>query len=129
MVRQQLVDAQEEVKRLVDANRALLLERTLNNNAANTDSVDANMYEHFLQGKYKRAREQAEVLQVLEEKFRSESESFCLHINGITGNLQTSQEKLRRANLHLQNKYTRQAKIADLMSECNTYGKHKWSQI
>jgi hypothetical protein len=58
-VHQQLDNAQEEVKLLMDANCVLLLERTLNNDATTADSVDANMYatmyEHVLQGKDKRA--------------------------------------------------------------------------
>jgi hypothetical protein len=68
-VRQQLENAQEEVKRLLDDNRVLLLGRTLNNDAVIVNSVDANMYanmyEHVLQGKDKRATEQAEAFQVL----------------------------------------------------------------
>jgi hypothetical protein len=103
-VRQQLANAQEEVTRLLDANRFLL--------PVNSD--DANMYEHVLQVKYKRATEQTEAFQGLEEMFWAERESLCLRINGLTD---------------LQHRYTRQATISDLVSEYNTYGKRKWSQI
>jgi hypothetical protein len=48
-VHQQLVNAQEEVTRLFEANRFLL---TVNSGDAN---MYDNMYEHVLQGKYKRA--------------------------------------------------------------------------
>jgi hypothetical protein len=55
MVHQQLANAQEEVACLLDANHFLL---TVN-------SVYANMYEHVLQGKDKRATDQAEAFQAL----------------------------------------------------------------
>jgi hypothetical protein len=122
-VRQQLVNAQEEVTRLLDATRFFL---TVISGDAN---MYANMYEHVLQGKDKRATEQAEAFQALEETFRAERESFCLHINGLTDNLQICEAKLRRANRHLQHRYTMQATMSDLVSEYNTYGKRKWSQI
>jgi hypothetical protein len=122
-VRQQLANAQEEVKRLLDANRFLL---TVNSGDAN---MYANMYEHVLQGKDKRATEQADAFQALEEMVRAERNSFRLRIDGLTDNLQICEAKLRRANRHLQNRYTRQATMSDLASEYNTYGKRKWSQI
>jgi hypothetical protein len=50
MVRQQLANAQEEVKRHLDANRFLL---TVNSGDA---SMYASMYEHVLQGKEKREK-------------------------------------------------------------------------
>jgi TolA-binding protein len=59
MVRQQFANAHEEVTRLLDANRFLL---TVNSGDAN---MYANMYEHVLQGKYKRATEQVEAFQAL----------------------------------------------------------------
>jgi hypothetical protein len=80
-VRQQLANTQEEVTLLLDANRFFL---TVNSGDAN---MYANMYEHVLQGKEKRATEQAEAFQALEEMFRSECESFHLRINGLTDNL------------------------------------------
>jgi hypothetical protein len=58
-VPQQLAYAQEEVTRLLDANRFLL---TVNSGDAN---MYANMYEHFLQSKEKRATEQADAFQAL----------------------------------------------------------------
>jgi hypothetical protein len=122
-VHQQLDNAQEEVTRLLDANRFLL---TVNSGDAN---MYYNMYEHVLQGKYKRATEQAEAFQALEEMFRAERESFRLRINGLTYNQQICEAKLRRANRHVQHRYTRQATMSDLVSEYNTYGKRKWSQI
>jgi hypothetical protein len=64
-VLQQLANAQEEVIRLLDANRFLL---TVN---SGDDNMYANMYHHVLQGKYKRATEQAETFQALEEMFRA----------------------------------------------------------
>jgi hypothetical protein len=94
-VRQRLANAQEEVTHLLDANRFLL---TVNSGYAN---MYANMYEHVLQGKYKRATEQAEAFQALEEMFREERDSFRLRINGLTDNLQICEAKLRRANRHL----------------------------
>jgi hypothetical protein len=102
-VRQQVANAHEEVIHLLDANRFLL---TVN-------SGDANMYEHVLQGKNKRAKEQAEEFQALEETFWAERESFRLRVNGLTYNLQICEEKLRRYNRHLQHRYTRQATISD----------------
>jgi hypothetical protein len=123
MVRQQLANAQEEVTCLLDANCFLL---TVNSGDAN---MYANMYEHVLQGKDKRATEQAEAFQALEEMFRAERESFRLRINGLTDNLQIYGANLRRANRHLQHRYTRKATMSDLVSEHNTYGKRKWSQI
>jgi hypothetical protein len=122
-VRQQLSNAQEEVKRLLDANRFLL---TVSSGDAN---MYTNMYEHVLQGKDKRATEQADALQALEEMVRAERNSLRLRIDGLTDNLQICEAKLRRANRHLQNRYMRQATMPDLASEYNTYGKRKWSQI
>jgi hypothetical protein len=58
-VHQQLASAQEEVTRLLDANCFLL---TVN---SGDDIMYANMYEHVLQGKDKRATEKAEALQAL----------------------------------------------------------------
>jgi hypothetical protein len=75
MVGQQLANAQEEVTCLLDANRVLL-----NSNAVDAN-MHANMYEHFLQGKDKRATEQVEAFQALEEMFQAERESFRLRIN------------------------------------------------
>jgi hypothetical protein len=97
-VRQQLANAQEEVTRLLDANRFLL---TVNSFDAN---MYANMYEHVMQGKDKRATEQAEAFQALEEMFRAERESFRLHINGLTDNLQICEAKLRRFNTDIRGK-------------------------
>jgi hypothetical protein len=122
-VRQQLANAQEEVTHLLDANRFLL---TVNSGDSN---MHANMYEHVLQGKYKRATEQAEAFQAVEEMFRAERESIRLHINGLTDNLQICEANLRRANRHLRHRYTRQGTMSDLASEYDTYGKRKWSQI
>jgi hypothetical protein len=122
-VRQQLANAQEEVTRLLDANHFLL---TVNSGDA---YMYANMYEHVLKGKDKRATEQVEAFQALEEMFRAERESFRLRINGLTDNLKICEAKVRRANRHLQHRYTRQATISDLVSEYNTYGKRKRSQI
>jgi hypothetical protein len=122
-VHQQLANAQEEVTRLLDDNHFLL---TVNSGDAN---MYANLYEHVLQGKYKRATEQADAFQALEEMFRAGRESLRLCINILTHNLQICEAKLRRANRHLQHRYTRQATMSDLASEYNTYGKRKWSQI
>jgi hypothetical protein len=104
-VRQQLANAQEDVTYLLDANRSLL---TVNSGDAN---IYANMYEHVLQGKDKRATEQVEAFQALEETFRAERESFRLRINGLTENLQICEAKLRKTNRHLQHRYTRQARM------------------
>jgi hypothetical protein len=122
-VRQQLANTQEEVTHLLDANRVLL---TANSVDAN---IYANMYEHVLKGKDTRAIDQAYAFQALEETFRAERESFHLHINGLTDNLKICKAKLRRANGHLQHRYKRQETMSDLVSEYNTCGKRKWSQI
>jgi hypothetical protein len=126
-VRQQLADVQEEVTHLLDANRFLL---TVNSGYANMyANMYAKMYEYVLQGKDKRATEQSEAFQALEETFRAERESFRLCVNGLTDNLQICEAKLRRSNRHLQHRYTGQETMSELVSEYNTYGKRKWSQI
>jgi hypothetical protein len=120
---QQLANTQEEVTRLLDANRFLL---TVNSGDA---KMYASIYEHVLQGKEKRAADQAEASQALEEMFRAERKPFRLRINGLIDNLQICEANLRRSNRHLQHRDTRQATMSDLVSEYNTYGNHKWSQI
>jgi hypothetical protein len=88
-IHQQLANAQAEVTCLLDANHFLL---TVNSGDAN---MYANMYEHVLKGKDKRATEQVEAFQALEEMFRAERESSRLRINGFTDNLKIFEAKLR----------------------------------